>query len=248
MRVVLGYCDKDEDQAARLASWIKELGPYPGHTLLVARDISSNIRPFANVGFDRVDEIQISNDAWRHWPESCNNVFGIAARHISELMAGEPFLWLEPDVVPLRPGWLNSIQMEYQKCGAPFLGDFVSVHTPELDVPDHMSGVAVYPGNMTQHAGMALISHEIAWDVAAAYQIVPRMATSKLILHSWKHRPFNNHDMIQGEIYATKPECVLFHADKSGSLIHLLRDKNNEWLDDDEQVFACCDGRLVAVH
>lgn len=223
MRVVIGYCDKDEDQSARLASWMASLGPYPGHSLFVARDISSNIRPFANIGFDKVDEIEITNDAWRHWPESCNNVFGIACRHISELMGGEPFLWLEPDVVPLRPGWLNSIAMEYEKCGRPFLGDFVSVHTPELDVPDHMSGVAVYPGNMTQNAGMALISHEIAWDVAAAYQIVPRMATSKLILHIWNHPPFDSFDSIQSGVYAHKPECVLFHRDKTGSLIDLLR-------------------------
>jgi hypothetical protein len=199
------------------------LGPYPGHTLLVARDISSNLRPFANVGFDQVDEIEIKNDAWRHWPESCNNVFGICSRHVQELYNAEPFLWLEPDVVPMRPGWLNSIAMEYEKCGRPFLGDFVSVHTPELDVPDHMSGVAVYPGNMSGNAGMAIISHEIAWDVAAAYQIVPRMATSKHILHIWNHPPFTDFDSIQSGVYAHKPECVLFHRDKTGSLIELLR-------------------------
>lgn len=223
MRVVIGYCSRDEDQASRLADWIRDLGPYPGHTLLVARDNSSHIRPFSNVGFDKVDEIEITNDAWKHWPESCNNVFGITARHIQALMGAEPFLWLEPDVVPLRTGWISSIEAEYRACGHPFLGDFVSVHTPELDVPDHMSGIAVYPGFMQKEAGAALNCHEIAWDVAAAYQIVPRMATSKLIMHAWKHPPFTSYNDVEGEIYAHKPECVLFHADKSGTLIELLR-------------------------
>lgn len=226
MLVVLGYCDRDEELAIKLAGWMRDLGPYPGHTLLVARDISSKVRPFVNVGFDEVTEIEITDDVWRHWPESCNNVFGHVSRHIEYSMGAVPFLWLEPDVVPMRPGWLNSIVMEYEKCGMPFMGDFVSVHTPELDVPDHMSGVAVYPGSMTNNAGMALITLEYAWDVAAAYQIVPRMATSRLILHTWKHPPFENLEAIKKEIYDKKPECVLFHADKSGSLIDLLRSKN----------------------
>lgn len=224
--VVLGYCDKDEELATKLAGWMAELGPYTGHKLLVARDISSKVRPFTNVGFDEVTEIEIRDDVWRHWPESCNNVFSHVSRHIEYVLGAQPFLWLEADVVPLRSGWLNSIAMEYEQCGSRFMGDFVSVHTPELDVPDHMSGIAVYPGSMTNNAGMALITQDMAWDVAAAYQIVPRMATSKLILHNWKHPPFEDFDAIRKEIYDKKPECVLFHADKSGSLIDLLRSKN----------------------
>ena len=226
LRVVIAYCNKDEGQAANLADWMASIGLYPNHSILVARDKSSSVRPFADIGFAKYDEIEIRNDAWRKWPESCNNVFGECARYIEALLGNTCFLWLEPDVVPLPMkdnNWLNAIEKEYAGCNRPFLGDFVSVHTPELDVPNHMSGVGVYPASLIEHAGKALNAHTHAWDVAACNQIVPKMAVSKLILHRWKHEPFERLEDIQTKIYAHKPQCALFHADKSGSLITLLR-------------------------
>lgn len=222
MLVTIAYCAKDLPEAERLAGWLRELGPYSGHKLLVARDRSTQARPFKALGFDSSEEIEVIGDVWRKWPESCNNAFGEVARYVEELKK-EPWLWLEPDVVPLSKGWLDAIAEEYKGCGKPFLGDYVSVHTPELDVPDHMSGVAVYPWAMSRLAGRCLIAHDVAWDVFAKDQILGLMARSKLIHHSWKHHAFADWEQVEREVLAFKPGCVLFHADKMGSLYPLLR-------------------------
>lgn len=218
MRCAIGYYQGDLDQAQRLATWMKRLGPYTNHTLVVARDISTDQRPFHDIGFEHVEEIIIADDIWNKWPESCNNAFQHIARHIQFHPDPTPWLWLEPDVVPLRTGWLDAIEAEYKACGKPFLGDYVSVP----NIPDHMSGVAVYPADMVRNAGLALITSELAWDMAAISQTLPKMAKSSLIMHAWKHPRFENKEQIWREIFAFKPMCVLFHADKSGSLIELL--------------------------
>ncbi len=54
MKVVIAYCPKDYEQASRLATWLREIGPYPTHSLLVVRDI--------RCGGDLFNESFISNE------------------------------------------------------------------------------------------------------------------------------------------------------------------------------------------
>jgi Family of unknown function (DUF6492) len=222
MLVALHYCRKEEAQAKQLASWIKELGPYPNHSLLVAVDHRAGKHIFSGLGFASEEEFTISDDAWNEWPRSPNNAFRHIAKHI-EYGSKEPWLWIEVDAVPLKKGWLDKIEAEYKTAaehGKVFLGDHV--HTGEAGFIDHMSGVAVYPGLMSNHAGEALLAHEHAWDVQAAHQILPKMMKSKSILHRWKYPAFENWEQVEKRIFAVKPECVLFHSDKKMSLITLL--------------------------
>lgn len=196
--------------------------------MLVVRDYRTNQTAgdvLKLAGFDKWEEIVIRDDAYDHWPESCNLMFRRAAKHV-EYGSKEPFLWLEPDVVPLKTECFDAIETEYRASGKPFSGDFV--HVPEMgDVPDHCSGIAVYPGALSNFAGTAYLAHERAWDVEASSQIVPQMHKSKHILHRWKHPPFENWQQVEERIFAVKPEAVLFHADKTSSLIDLLRQKRS---------------------
>jgi hypothetical protein len=211
-----------------LFRWNAELeaGCSPAHDLLLIADArcsqetTAEIALAAGATFASVTVLPFT-DHFRKWPEAPNATFSFAARHI---MAHQnaPWLLLEPDCCPLKAGWRDAIWQEYSGQSKPFLGDFVHVDQP--DFIDHMSGVAVYPANMIEAAGLALISSEIAWDVAAAAQIVPQMTRSKLILHSWNHAPFESWDAVEREIFAVKPECVLFHASKDGSLIDRMRE------------------------
>lgn len=131
-----------------------------------------------------------------------------------------PWLFLEPDCCPLRAGWLDAIAAEYKAAGKPFTGARVEV----ADVPLHMSGNAVYPVDMFAHAGLALIANDIAWDVAAASQIVPQAHFTKLIEHAWKHPTFESWEQVEREV---SKEAVVYHASKDGSLIRLLRERTN---------------------
>jgi len=225
MLICIAHCLKEQEQVKRLAAWMAELGPYPNHRLLVGRDEKAAPNLFANSGFSRVEEITIIGDVWNKWVESCNNAFRQIAKHI-EYGTREPWLWIEADCVPLTKRWPDPFDAEYREAlahGKVFVGDLV--HVPEMmNVPDHMSGVAVYPGIMSDHAGDALLAHEIGWDVVGAAQILPQMHKSKLILQRWKHPSFESWQQVEERIFQVKPECVLFHADKAGSLIPLLRE------------------------
>lgn len=225
MLIAIAHCLKESEQTKRLAEWLAELGPYPNHRLLVGRDARAEPNLFANSGFASVEEITITGDVWNKWPESCCNAFRQIGKHI-EYGTKEPWLWMEVDAILLRKDGFDLIEAEYKASGKPFLGDFV--HVPEMmDVPDHMSGVAVYPGILSNFAGSAYLAHETAWDVVAASQIVPQMHRSKHILHRWKHGAFETWEQVQKAIFDVKPEACLFHADKAGSLIDILRAMHN---------------------
>lgn len=225
MLLAIHYCRKEQDQARALAAWIKELGPYPNHKLLVARDRRADEHVFADLGFQSTEEITITDDVWDKWCESPNNAFRHIAKHI-EYGTKEPWLWCEADAIPLSKDWLDKIEAEYQQAlrhGKVFLGDFV--HIDEPGFLDHCSGVAVYPGIMSDYAGEALLAHEVAWDITGSAQILPRMHKSKLILHRWKYPAFESWEQVEKRIFQVKPDCVLFHSDKNMSLIPLLREK-----------------------
>jgi len=226
MLAVLSYCPKDEQQALRLALWIEELGGARGHRMLLLRDqrcTSGEVETALWRSFDGVEVLPYV-DHFNAWPSSPSYCFALAARHIAATR-NEPFCWLEPDVVPTRPGWLDAIADEYRSAGKPFLGDYVTV--PNTDTPPHCSGIAVYPSPLVEYAGMALIAGEHAWDIIASEQIVPQMHRSELILHRWKHEPFTSWGQFEREVLAVKPRCALFHADKSFSLPPLLREHLN---------------------
>ncbi len=222
MLVVLSHYPGDEELCLKLAGWIRELGPYPGHQLLLIADVRSSrslaIRAeFDGAGFDKIEELS-NPSIIDGWPHAANFVFSMAARHIAATN-NQPFLWLEPDVVPMRGGWLDTLQTAYTMGGQPFFGDYVNVD----NVPPHCSGIAIYPGDLIEAgAGNALIAGDIAWDCAVATQVLPKLHKTKLIGHAWRHPPFANTgelDNLRGQ----HPDMVLFHADKSGSLIDLLR-------------------------
>lgn len=230
MLVALSYCPKDLDQAERLADWIFDLGGAKGHKLLLIRDTAlppDRVAATLGKSFDSV-EVQPFVDHVKKWPDSPNAVFAQAARHI-EATYPQPWLWLEPDVVPMQPGWIDALWAEYIIAKKPFSGDFVSTVDPATGgkIPDHCSGVAIYPGRMTQHAGSALIAGDVAaFDMVGAGQIIPQMHKSRLLHHAWNHMPFLNWSQVEREILAFKPAACLFHASKDGSLIQLLRERN----------------------
>lgn len=234
MLVVFPYSAKDQDQAVRLAEWIQELGPYPEHRALIVRDhrcdlarTQAILMALTGSRFGTVETKNVTDDAYDRWPDSANVMFRNAAKHI-EFSSKTPFLWMEPDAIPLKAGWLDAIEEEYLRIGKPFMGDRVEV----ADVPLHMSGVAVYPGVMSAHAGLAYLAQDIAWDVAASMQIVPQAHFTNLIEHSWKRDAvtkeylnvtFESWEQVEREI---SKEAVIYHASKDGSVIRVLREHN----------------------
>lgn len=241
MLVAYPYYLGDQDLALNLAQWITEMGGCKGHKVLIVRDQGSDpekdvlIKAELDKSFDASEVITIIGDVYHSWPMSQNLMWSQTARHI-QFHTKEPWLWFESDVVILKEKWLDLIEAEYKACGKIFMGDLVNVS----GIPPHMSGVAVWPGEVVQYAGIALISHEVAFDMAAKDQVLPQMHKTELIAHAWDrdlatgkgNRVFENYEQVEREVLQPHPGAVIYHADKSGSLIKLLRERRVAKLED----------------
>jgi FkbM family methyltransferase len=227
MIVVFPYSTRDEDLALRNLQWWNELGGCKGHQCLLmhdkrcAPDLVSSIGQEAFKAFDNVEMVP-AGAAIDGWPEGANYFFRLAAATLQSRPQWRYFFWMEPDAIPLQKGWLDTLEAEYKRAGKPFMGDRVEVEK----IPLHMSGVGFYPNPLHLYAGEAYRAHETAFDMAGKDQIVPRAHFTKLIEHAWQHKTFTDPHELQTQM---RPECILFHSSKDGSLIDLLRhDKANQ--------------------
>src|SRR5262249_16191757 len=123
--------------------------------------------------------------------------------------------------VMIKPQAFDAIEDEYKKVGKAFMGAFV----PRFgDSPDHLSGVAVYPPDVvTLGVKLLCVGEQIPFDLADAERTLSQAHFSDLIQHRWGRNNPVPAITERKEIYkyVTK-ECVLFHADKSGTWNQVL--------------------------
>lgn len=235
MLICLHYCRKDQHLVLALADWLTELGPFPNHDFLIFKD--HRVAPFpCSLAAKSVKEIVITDDVTNSWPASANNAFKKIAKHVQYAMGAQPFFYIEPDAVILRASAFDEIEAEYRQALAEkkyFLGDLID-HRKQLPGSVlHMSGVGCYPGNMTQYAGEVFYADDkTPWDIAAGPAIHAQAKQSELLLHVWNQNgqglaPFKNWQDVEQKIFARRPKCAIFHSDKTGSLLALLRERKN---------------------
>lgn len=233
---VIPYCQNDLDLAKNLLNWIAELGDNHGHACILAADslvpkeTRMELKLLAKQSFDHVDTIPLEIPQTGFAP---NHMFMLTAQQI--LFSYKwPFLWCEPDATPLKPGWLDALANEYAYSPKRFLGTLVESNQPGLPAV-HLPGVAIYPPDaFTLYDTFASIkSANVAWDMEAATAVVPRAKTSSLFQAFWGKRDlpptFVREKNGQSPINALplsflRPDAVLFHRCKDGSLISLLRE------------------------
>lgn len=237
--LVLPYTVSDADQALRLLGWIEELGGCrKNRALLVAdckvpRQTRQKIEQKAQqvlAGFKSIATPNSLPD--EKWPIGPNWMFETTLRYFQKNNSG-PFLWLEPDCVPMRASWLTDLETAYRNCGKPFMGQVIVTNKPGL--PTHMlSGVAVYPGN-AHHICLKHVSDHKgpAWDVRMAKDVLPYTAKTPLIHNIWGAQrelaPTFVTKLEAGQalnsmpLKAIPPVTALFHRCKDESLIELLR-------------------------
>lgn len=215
--------------AIGLLKWIERLGPVNASlTLIVDRDIPERVklREAANSAFTKVKWVDCG-PFFVGWPEAANQMFYAACSH-----AENPFLWLEPDCVPLRAGWLTALSDAYAKSGKAIMGAFVKSKSPGLPKVS-VAGVAVYPAEPIAVIGNFLESNK-AWDVECAARMVEFGRETKLIQHFWgkkelspTFRRLRSKDNPPNTLLldCISPEAVLFHRCKDGTLIDLLKEQ-----------------------
>lgn len=225
MLVILPFHSGDQQEAATLAHWIADLGTVQNHQCLIIHDKLADP--------DAAREIQSTlQGAFRHvvlmpLRESApgikgeNLIFRRALRQVQASSAG-PFLWLNPDAIPLREGWMDAIEAGWKLLprGKHFLGCHLPGSTP------HMAAVGVYPQDAEVHAPNLVMADANPFALNAAPQVVPKMAHTDLIVDA-RQGPFGD------DGGALQSNAVIWHGFsgcKDGSLIDLLRILDREKL------------------
>jgi len=221
MIVAISYHDGDRELMKRWANHVEKLGPYPNHKIIVApvrRSSTEGIiepleRCFGGVRVEWCTHMESG------WPLSCNMAFETIAWAM-ELTWKVPFLFMEPDAIPLKKGWIDAIEAEYKACGKPFMGDYVDCQSYEAykNVPNHMSGIAVYTNDLSIHSPSIYRNERLAWDIASARDVVPRMHRTHLIQHDFdtKNNTWRRDNVTKDLV---RSDAVIYHPDKKGVLM-----------------------------
>lgn len=218
--------------------WIHELDPELKYlACLLAADAAVpmdeklRIHALAKNAFVNVDTMIVTapvNKDNYHVPAAF--MFNAAARQVNEVYKWN-WLWLEPDCVPLKPGWLHSLQLEYNGHPKRFMGALIETNQPK--VPKiHLAGVAIYPNCAHSDLAKFCDGTKGAFDMQMAEYVVPRGTNTPLLFHRFGqlNDPPKFHETMpanpgpnDGTLASIPKEAVLMHRDKTQSLIPLLR-------------------------
>lgn len=238
MLLVIPFCIKDCKSAWKNITWAHELeGKLPFDCLLaydsdVPEPEVKKIDEVARHTFKTVSHLPYPE--WMgnpSWPNPQNYAFQTISWHVINNLK-QPFLFWEPDAIPIREKWAHDIADSYAACGKPFLGHIV--HGAFADNSMHLNGVAVYPPNLHEYSTAMMIPPEgLAWDVAGANGVVQNARHTSLIMNVWEIDG-GNKIVRSGGIVPSFPdqkvveavvdfEAALFHRCKDGSLVDQLR-------------------------
>ena len=141
----------------------------------------------------------------------------------------KPWFWMEPDLVPLRPGWLDILQEEYNRCGKDVMGSVV----PGMG---HVNGTSIYPPNLFTMCPMLFSTPNGQWafDMVMHNEIAHSLHdASHLMQHAWTMSGSTLSPHGGGELPSFMspqslgmllPTAVTFHRVKDTSLIQRLRE------------------------
>lgn len=235
MTVALPFFQGDVAKLRDLIEWIGLLGGAKKHSAQFVADAATQwtdcvaMVKAAKAVFDDVSIVTTPSEV-TGWPKGSNAMFRCAAEEMHK--RSQPFLWLEPDAIPLRSGWLDSIVSAYDACGLPFMGR--KYRNNMKGAPESgtiLSGIAVYPSDTFQRVG-GLINERDAWDVSIASAILPYAGDTDLIQWLWGSKtkiPTFVDSLFPDSSPATltlrniSQKAVLFHRNKDGTLIKLLK-------------------------
>lgn len=233
MWVALGFFNGDLGLTRNLLNWIGQLDGKVSHGLLLVTDPStswSDAVDLVNVSsgiFQRV-EIITADEEVIGWPAGANFLFKAAALWFQGRKIA-PWLWLEPDAVPLKKGWLDALQAAYFSAGKPFFGSIMEA--TEAWMPSkYLPGISIYPHDCWNRI-IKTWDESKAFDVATASATVPLAANTKLLQHFWgqKNLPpvFSFTKTSESPVNtltleSINPEAVVFHRVKNDSLLKLL--------------------------
>src|SRR2546430_696433 len=233
IEVVIPFCPSDDARALELLRWIEVLGGCHNHHCSLLADacvswesgielLSVARRVFASA---RLDVVGPFDDGW---PVAANRMFLAAADR-----ARAPFLWLEPDCVPLKKGWMDEIERAYQECGHLFMGRVTRAMLKGVPCTYLPGAGSVWPADsFLTLSELIAAKPDVAFDVAVRIKVVPEAWNTLLVHYMWgaggDNGPVFTERVTTGSpanvmtLEQIHPKAVLFHRDKGGGLFRGL--------------------------
>ena len=216
--IVLGFNAGDAVLAERLMDWCYELNgrqPIDHPILLVAApnahaELQEKVKLAAEVAFEHVELVPIGGQIGEK-VDGGNRLFKAGA-FVAFNNYRAPWLWLEPDCVPLRKEWLSELQSAYEEQPRRFFGPHAKFGKDFERML--MCKTSIYP-------------HDALNDLSGyCDSIVPfnQMAAETIVTRSTKCRLIQQGDIRGAEDFSKiRPDAVLLHSDKTGQLIQHYR-------------------------
>lgn len=211
-----------------MLEWINELGGCPNHEVVLfgSPDVPSgaadSLKAIAARGWSSVvSESTPWNLPHERWPIGPNWKHQCVARWVM-LNRRQPWFWMEPDCVPLKKGWLEAIEKEYNDSLKPFLG---VLEPPTTTYPSHISGCRVSPWYFYNRFWSSYEVPTTPFDVMDTERINAESQVSELMCFIYNQHGISPRFYLMEDLKTISPKAVLFHRNKDGSLIKLLRSK-----------------------
>jgi len=241
--VVLPYHAGDFQLAQKLLVWINELGSCKPHSILlcadsqVSRDDMMKLMDLARPNFHKAStmicSVPTATAEKKVWAP---NVMFLAAALQVHTNYRMDFLWLEPDAIPIYPGWLNDLADEYEDCPRRYMGSIVPSNGQPNLPPSYLNGVGIYPNDAIRDFENieSVKSSEQAFDIGSAGVIVPKSLNTPSIRHYYGTKELPPTFVEARAVDAPKnhvtldfvgEDTIIFHRSKDGNLIELLRKK-----------------------
>ena len=232
--VVLPFFYGDEHLLLKNLEWMRELDGHLDYDCLLACDTATNpdtAKELASALFNKVSVETYKRVERNAWPWPQNNAFVKTAWNVMRIHRG-PWIWVETDSIPMKRGWLHSLSIEYNMGRKPFGG--------HLSKEGIFNGVAIYPNNISRFSQKIMMSamtecknskgeiHQIPWDVYGSQEVKRSLhVMNRLMQHMWNddatQKAYTFPD--QKSLEVIRPEVVLFHRCKDGTLIDRLRER-----------------------
>jgi hypothetical protein len=226
----------------------RKFGSYSNHELLVVTRPTDVLYAEAVYGlvydlFENCAFHIFEEDGPSGWPQGPNYYWKNTIDYLKSINNELPWLWMELDLLPLKPNWADILEKEYEKQGKPCLGTIQDTTTVTSDmyrinIAKHLQGTAVYPPDISKICSVWEYTDRLdkAFDVVTQWEIIPNTADTKLIQQGFRTINYKIHLnplRIQGEdngdmngvaSYAQpiNPEAVLHHGCKDASLADIV--------------------------
>jgi hypothetical protein len=220
MLCALGFHSGDAAQAEKLCDWIFQLNGNrkTGHVLLAAAEdvhpeMQMKVKLAAEVAFDTVDLLATHPTERMGKTEKVNSLFAQTAMHIFNGYR-VPWVWIEPDCVPLKSTWLADLSDAYYAQPRRYMGSHMMAKTRDSKDVMVLARVACYPAGAMRDLE-PYFNGNAPFNMVAEKTLVERSTKSRLIQQIAYHHE-TDHDKI-------RPDALMLHSDKTGALVNDLR-------------------------